>query len=100
MRALFGLILVAGLGLAGFAVYMAQNYIGAYQNALDQERARAQEAVPTTPVWVAVKPIAQGERISNDVVALVPWPKKTLPKDHFDNEKRPLFVQGDAPRGR
>lgn len=98
MRALFGLILVAGLGLAGFAVYMAQNYIGAYQSALDQERARAQEAVPTAPAWVAVKPIAQGERITKDVVALAPWPKKTLPTDHFDIETRPLFVQGEEPR--
>ena len=40
MRLVFGLVLIAGLGLAGFAVYMAQNYIGAYENALQQERAK------------------------------------------------------------
>ena len=31
MRSLFGLVLIAGLGLAGFAVYMAKNYIATYQ---------------------------------------------------------------------
>ena len=30
MRIVFGLVLVAGLALAGFAVMMAQNYIGSY----------------------------------------------------------------------
>jgi len=31
MRLVFGLVLVVGLGLASFAVYMAKDYIGAYQ---------------------------------------------------------------------
>ena len=41
MRLVFGLVLVLGLGLAGFAVYMAQGYISGYEQALAQERARA-----------------------------------------------------------
>ena len=40
MRLVFGLVLIAGLGLAGFAVYMAQNYIGAYENALEGQEPR------------------------------------------------------------
>ena len=36
MRLIFGLVLIVGLGLAGFAVYMAQGYIGRYQDELAQ----------------------------------------------------------------
>ena len=39
MRTVFGLVLVVGLALAGFAVYMAQGFISQTQNALDEERA-------------------------------------------------------------
>ena len=40
MRMVFGLVLLLGLGLAGFAVYMAQGYISAQRDAeLARERA-------------------------------------------------------------
>ena len=58
MRLVFGLVLIAGLGLAGFAVYMAQNYIGAYENALQQERAKTTAAVPTQEIYVTTRAIA------------------------------------------
>ena len=32
MRAVFGLVLIVGVALAGGAVMMAKNYIAAYQN--------------------------------------------------------------------
>ena len=52
MRLVFGLVLIAGLGLAGFAVYMAQNYIGAYENALVQARQNQVTSVPTQMIYV------------------------------------------------
>lgn len=48
MRLIFGIVLLIGLSLAGASVYMARNYVGAYQTALMQERAKAADAVPTT----------------------------------------------------
>ena len=60
MRIVFGLVLVAGLALAGFAVYMAQNYIGAYQTALEQERTKAQGNVPVQEIYVATRAIDYG----------------------------------------
>ncbi|MBY6002395.1 Flp pilus assembly protein CpaB [Salipiger bermudensis] len=97
MRLVFGLVLVAGLALAGFAVHLAQKQFGAYQTALEQERSKAVEAVPTHHIYVTVKPIARGEVLTEDAVKLAPWPMEIMPEGVFA-EERPLFVEGDAPR--
>ncbi|ETW13902.1 Flp pilus assembly protein CpaB [Roseivivax marinus] len=99
MRLIFGLVLIAGLGLAGFAVYMAQNYIGAYEQALKEERAKAAEAasVPTERIWVAKRSILYGEPLSPEDVRLAHWPKDALPQDFFP-EAEPPVVEGDLPR--
>lgn len=89
MRLVFGLVLVAGLGLAGFAVLMAKNYIGAYQNALDEERARAVEVVPTQKIYVSTRMIAYGEQIRSADVRLAHYPTELLPEGFFD-EAAPL----------
>ncbi|MFP7673799.1 Flp pilus assembly protein CpaB [Marivita sp. S0852] len=97
MRIVFGLVLLAGLALAGFAVYMAQNYIGAYENALKQERDRAIESVPTQKIFVATRAIEYGEQITPEDVKLAHWPKGTLPEDFFDEEK-PIISEGEKAR--
>lgn len=97
MRLVFGLVLIAGIGLAGFAVYMAQNYIGAYETALQQERAKSTTAVATQSIFVANRAIAYGEEIGKDDVILSEYPKNLLPEGYFD-EENPLFVSGDEPR--
>lgn len=97
MRLLFGLVLIAGLGLAGFAVYMAQNYIGAYETALQEERAKQVQAVETTMVYVANKPLSYGQAITEEDISLVPWPVPALPEEYF-TEEEPLLVAGEAPR--
>ena len=43
MRAVFGLVLVVGVALAGGAVMMAKNYIAAYQSELAKERASREQ---------------------------------------------------------
>ncbi len=97
MRLVFGLVLLAGLGLAGFAVHMAQTYIGAYQNALEAERAKSNDAVPMTQIYVANRAIAYGETLKAEDVRLTAWPNEALPEEYFD-EKTPLLVEGDKPR--
>ncbi|SDI40450.1 Flp pilus assembly protein CpaB [Alloyangia pacifica] len=97
MRLLFGLVLIAGLGLAGFAVYLAQNYIGTYQAALNAERAKSVEAVPTRQIYVTTRAIAHGEIVTAEDVRLAPWPVEILPEKTF-GAKSPLFKEGDAPR--
>ncbi|MCC1492254.1 Flp pilus assembly protein CpaB [Cognatishimia sp. F0-27] len=97
MRLLFGLVLVAGLGLAGFAVYMAKNYIGAYENALAEERQRVVEQIKTQDIYVTTRAIAFGEPILPEDVMLAPWAASILPDEYFD-ESTPLIVDGEEPR--
>ncbi|WP_264212732.1 Flp pilus assembly protein CpaB [Leisingera thetidis] len=83
MRAVFGLVLIVGVALAGGAVMMAKNYISAYQNELARERAARAEAVPTVDVFVATKALKYGERLAKDAVRAVRWPENAIPEGAF-----------------
>lgn len=92
MRMVFGLVLVVGLGLAGFAVYMAQGYINQTQAQLQRERAAREHAVPTVRVFVAKKPLKYGEKLKPEDVVAISWPKPALPKTVFTE------LKGKGPR--
>lgn len=104
MRAVFGLVLILGLGLAGFAVYMAQNYINQKNIELARERALRKPPEPTVQVFVAKKKIAYGDRLTRDDVIAIAWPKRAVPPSAFTeldgkDPKKALFMKGsDAPR--
>jgi len=87
MRLVFGLVLVLGIGLAGFAVYMVKGYVDGYQNALATERANAPKIVPTVEVYVANQQLRYGDVLSDEAVTKVSWPKNALPEG--------IFVEGD-----
>ncbi|MGR3377966.1 Flp pilus assembly protein CpaB [Salipiger abyssi] len=97
MRLVFGLVLIAGLGLAGFAVHLAQKQFGAYQNALQHERQKAVQAVPTKQIYVATRALKYGEVLTEKDVRLAPWPTEIMPEGVFD-EETPLFPAGSEPR--
>lgn len=98
MRLIFGLVLIAGLALAGGAVYMAKNYIGQYQTALAKERAERMKMVKTVNVYVADKPFAYGEAMTPEDVRQVAWPENAIPEGAFTVDN-PLFTEGeDQPR--
>ncbi len=99
MRLIFGLVLIAGLGLAGFAVYMAQNYIGAYESALAAERQKNAETVSldTEKLWVATRAMGHGEELSAEDVRLVDWPRDALPEEYF-GEDVDLTAPEEMPR--
>lgn len=83
MRAVFGLVLVIGVALAGGAVMMAKNYIAAYQLELAKERAAREAVVPTVEVIVAEKPLRYGESLTRESVRIVRWPENALPEGAF-----------------
>lgn len=83
MRAVFGLVLVVGIALAGGAVMMARNYIEAYQSELAQERQARAAIVPTVEVFVAERPLRYGERLNKEDVRAVSWPENALPEGVF-----------------
>jgi pilus assembly protein CpaB len=85
MRAVFGLVLVVGVALAGGAVMMAKNYIAAYQAELAKERAAREAVVPTVDVIVADRALRYGETLDQDSVRLVRWPEDAVPDGAFTN---------------
>ncbi|SPH24634.1 hypothetical protein DEA8626_03685 [Defluviimonas aquaemixtae] len=105
MRLVFGLVLVLGVALAGFAVYMAQDYIAQTQAERDRlaaERARAPRLVD---VVVAKKALKYGDRLTRadlDVVKVeagkVPagvYNKIVAPQDGTQNVT-PVFWEGET----
>lgn len=98
MRLIFGLVLALGLGLAGFAVYMAKNYIESYQAELAKERQTREPGIDTVEVYVAKAPLEYGQAVTPDDVRLTPFPRRSLPEGVF-REKDALFPEGpDTPR--
>ncbi|SES13730.1 pilus assembly protein CpaB [Tranquillimonas rosea] len=76
---------------------MAQNYIGAYQAALENERANNQPQVPTTQVFVLSESVRYGQRLTKEDVRPVLWPQAAIPEGAF-TEAAALFPEGSEPR--
>ena len=83
MRVVFMLVLVIGLGLAGGAVYMAQQYLGQNRAELEAERAARLAMSPLVDVFIVKRDIAYGERISKEDVTIVAFPENALPEGVF-----------------
>ncbi len=108
MRAVFGLVLIIGVALAGGAVYMAREYISENQAKLALERKLREEAlanakvdiVPTVGVLVSNRSLQYGERVNKDDVRVVEWPENAIPEGSFvdmavlfpDTDKNERFV--------
>ncbi|MCG7518730.1 Flp pilus assembly protein CpaB [Ruegeria sp. Ofav3-42] len=89
MRAVFGLVLIIGVALAGGAVYLAQDYIAQYQDQLARERQATQEAlanvktIPTVGVIVLNGALKYGQRVTEEDVRIVNWPEDAVPEGTF-----------------
>lgn len=94
MRAVFGLVLIVGLGLAGFAVYMVQGYFETQSRQLAQERAARQLIVPTVEVYAVNRTIEFGEAITMADVELIRYAEPYLPEGTFTDADL-LFPRGD-----
>jgi pilus assembly protein CpaB len=93
MRIVFALVLLVGISLAGFAVYMARGYVENYQAQLAQERQLRDQIVPTTEVYVLTSPLRYGQRLTQESVRLVRWPVDAIPEGAFTTEDS-LFPPG------
>lgn len=95
MRLMFGLVLIVGLGLAGFAVYMVQGYVSQTQEQLAAERAAREKAGPLVEVFVVNKPLNYGDALTKDDVQKIYWPEAYLPETVFRDEAV-LFPEGET----
>ncbi len=94
MRLIFGLVLVVGVGLAGFAVYMARDFIGGYQAQLDAERAARSAIVPTVDVFVVNRTLRYGQQITAEDIRAVRWPENAIPEGTFKTMEE-IFPEGE-----
>ena len=87
MRAVFSLVLVVGLALAGFAVYMTQRYFSQSQAELNYERDLRAKTGPLVQVYVVNKAKKYGEVLTKDDVQLVFVQESALPDHPFKTEE-------------
>lgn len=98
MRGVFGLVLLIGMGLAGFAVYMVNQYMDTQAQALQRERDRARAAVQTVEVYAPNKDLTYGDLLTSQDVKIIQYARETLPIGAFRTEEE-MFPSGlDVPR--
>lgn len=83
-------VLAIGLGLAGFGVFMAKDYVSQTEAALQAAHAQSQASqdahIPTVDIYVARRPIHYGEPIGLNDIRAVAWPTSAIPQGAFTDE--------------
>lgn len=98
MRAVFGLVLVLGMALAGAAVYMIQGYIAQTDALLQQEREFNAKAGKLVEVYVFNKSLNYGDALTPEDVQLIYWPEQALPETIFRDPAVLFPEDAEGPR--
>ena len=98
MRMIFGLVLVLGVALAGFAVHMAQGYISQTETALNQERAFREQVGDLVQVYVVNKPLKYGDTLKPEDVQTIFWQVSALPEGTFSDPALLFPAAAEKPR--
>ncbi len=98
MRLIFLLVLIAGIGLAGFGVYMASEMFNRDQNELKRLRTVMANQVDLGPVVVTTKEARYGQQLTKDMIKIVEWPINATPKNVFTSLEDILGPEGSKPR--
>lgn len=105
MRMIFGLVLVLGIGLAGFAVYMAQDYIEQAQSERDYLLQTQANAPQLIDVVVSKKPLKYGERFTMADLEVIKVQLGKTPAGAYqavtgpqgvENAPRAVFYEGET----
>lgn len=94
MRMVFGLVLIVGVALAGFAVFMAKDRLQAYRNEIAARDAALSQIVPTSDVFVLNETVDYGDRITKELVRIVKWPTSAMPEGVITSVED-LFPEGE-----
>jgi pilus assembly protein CpaB len=90
MRSLFGLVLVAGVGLAGTAAYMVRGHFASQAAQLAEVQA---EYVPTVYVFAVNRQVVYGEQLRPEDFVAVRYVEEALPEGVFRTQEE-LFPEG------
>ena len=83
MRLVFGLVLVFGVALAGFAVYMAKDRFDQYQAKVTAQEKLLSSNVPLEAVFTVKRQISYGEPLTKEDVQIIAWPNNAIPEGAF-----------------
>ncbi len=97
MRMIFGLVLILGIGLAGFAVYMARGYVSDYQAAAGRRarRGRARSCPPRRSMSLT-RAIRYGERLTKEDVRAGRLARERHPRRHLRERRRDAVPRGET----
>ncbi len=90
MRSLFGLVLLAGVGLAGTATYMVRGHFATQAAQLAQVQS---EYVPTVYVFAVNRQVVYGEQLRPEDFVAVRYVEEALPEGAFRTQEE-LFPEG------
>ena len=82
MRLVFGAVLIAGVGLAGFAVFQTHQYISQMQSELATARKNANTAEMVN-VFVSARELRYGEQLTREDVRVAPFPSYAVPEGAY-----------------
>ena len=98
MRAVFGLVLIVGLGLAGFAVYMVQGQFAKQSAITARQQAALAAQVPTVEVYAVNRTINYGEALTPADVVVIKYAEPFLPEGVFLTEEELFPAGNEEPR--
>lgn len=96
MRNVFALVLLVGLGLAGFAVYQTNLYISQMQSELAEARRNA-ATVEMVNVFVSGSELRHGQQLTRQNVRVAPFPAYAVPQGAYTDIES-LFPNGATHR--
>ena len=94
MRAVFGVVLVVGMGLAGTAVYMVQQHFETQDARIARAAQLVAERVPTVKVWAVNRTIAYGEELTAADLVEIDHTEEFLPEGTFATLED-IFPEGE-----
>lgn len=92
MRFVFALVLIAGIGVAGFAAYLAMTQFNNYEKEL--QLALRSSPYKMTRVLVTNKPMRYGQILKKSDLRAVDWPVKGVPANAFTNLEALMGPEG------
>jgi len=102
MRLIFLLVLVIGIGTAGYAAFLIQGQFSAKDteiNRLSNELRKARDqVVETSPVVVTTAKISFAHRLSAEDLSVINWPTSDLPENVYSTIEEVIGEAGAGPR--
>lgn len=83
MRIIFFLVLLLGLGIAGFAGNMVMSRFDAYADRVRQLEIEVGEKVELVDVAIATKDLRYGRPLEKEDIQIIKWPKSAQPENSF-----------------